>query len=71
MLPKPEKFDIDKLVNVPNGLNNSNIKLNDLDVETWNVSVNLKQLSYVVSREVDKNTKFNKGDTKVKHLENF
>ena len=64
LLLKLKKLDIDKLVNVPNVLSNLKTKLDDLDIQKWNVSVDLLQISDLVSREVVKNTKGMKRDKK-------
>ena len=64
LLLKLKKLDIDKLVNVPNVLSNLKTKLDDLDIQKWNVSVDLLQISDLVSREVVKNTKEMKRDKK-------
>ena len=70
------KLHINKLVNVPTGLNNlktkNNIKtkINDLDVvKLKTVSVDLKKLSDAVDNKVVKNTKFNTLKTTVNNLE--
>ena len=62
------KRDINKLFNVTTSLNNSKTKVDDLDVE--NLKTILVDLSDVVSKEVVKNTIFNKLNTKVNNLEN-
>ena len=49
-------------------MNNSKTKVDDLDVE--NLKTILVDLSDVVSKEVVKNTIFNKLNTKVNNLEN-
>ena len=59
------------MVNVTASLNNLKTKVDDLKVDKLKtVPVNLKKLSDVVSKVVIKNTKFNKGNTKVNSLEN-
>ena len=64
-----DKLDINKLVNVPTTLNNLKTKIDDLAVgKLKTVSVGLKKLWDVVSKEVVKNTKFNKLNTKVNEL---
>ena len=64
------KLGINKLVNVPTGLNNLKTKVDDLDVgKLENVPVDLKKLSDVVDGEVAKNTKFNTLKTKINNLE--
>ena len=58
------------MVNVPTSLNNSKIKLDDLDVgKLKTVPIDLKKLSDVVANEVVKNAKFNTLKTKVNSLE--
>ena len=48
-------------------MNNVKTKVDDLDVhKSKNVLLDLKKLSYVGSKKVVKNTKFNKLNTKVK-----
>ena len=60
------KLDINKLVNVPTGLNNLETKIDDLDVDKLKtVLVNLKKLSDVVSKEIVKKTAYSKLNTKV------
>ena len=64
------KLGINKLVNVPAGLNNLKTKVDDLDVgKLKNVPVDLKKLNDVVDGEVAKNTKFNTLKTKINNLE--
>ena len=61
-----DKLDINKLVNVPTGLNNLETKIDDLDVNKLKtVLVNLKKLSDVVSKEIVKKTVYSKLNTKV------
>ena len=65
-----DKLDINRLVNVPNSLNNSKTKVNDLDVgKMKTVPVDLKNLSDVVANEVVKNTNSTHLKTKVNSLE--
>ena len=53
-----EKFDINKLVNVPTSLNNLKTKVDDLDVGKLKTApIDLKELSDVAANKV-KNTKF-------------
>ena len=70
---KVEKLEIAKLVNIPTSLNNSKMKVDDLDVSKLKtVSAYLKKLMYlcdVVDKEVVKNTKFNTLKTKVNNLD--
>ena len=41
-----DKLDINKLVNIPTGLNNLKTKVDDLDVDKWKtVPLDLKELS--------------------------
>ena len=55
-----DKLYINKLVNVPTGLNNLKTKVDDLNVgKRKTVSVDLEKLNDVVDNEVVKNTKFN------------
>ena len=71
MKAEVEKLDINKLVNVSNGLNNLKTKVHNLGVcKLRAVPIELKKLSDIVSKEVVKNTKFNKLNTKVNNLEN-
>ena len=66
-----DKLDSNELVNVSTGLNNLKKKVDDLDVGKLKVvSVDLKNLTAVVSKNVVKDTKFNKLNTKVNNLEN-
>ena len=65
-----DKLDINKLVNIPSGLNNLKMKVDDLDVSKLKtVPIDLKKLSDVVDNEVVKETKFNKPKAKVINLE--
>ena len=64
------KLDINKLINVPTGLNNLKTRVNDLDVGKLKaVHVDLKKLSDAVDNEVVKNTKFKLIKTKVNNLD--
>ena len=66
-----DQLDINKLVNVLTGLDNLKIEVEDLDVDKLKTfSVYLKELGDVVSKEVVKNSKFNKLNSKVNNLEN-
>ena len=59
-----DKLGINKLVKVPNSLNNVKTKVDDLDVGKLKTApIDLKNLSHVVN-EVVKNTKFNTLQTK-------
>ena len=52
MKAEAEKLDINKLVNVPSCLNNSKIKVNDLDADKLRtVLVNSKKLSDIMIKE--------------------
>ena len=65
-----DKLDINKLVNIPTGLNNLETKVDDSDVGNVKaVPINLKKLSDLVGKEVVKNTKFKKLNTKVNNSE--
>ena len=70
MKAKFDKLDFNKLANVPNALNNLKTKVEDLNVDKLKtVHIVFQRLSDVVSKEVVKNTKFNKLNTKVNNLE--
>ena len=70
MKTEVDKLGINKLVNVPSGVNNLKIKLDDLDVGKLKaVSVDLKKISDVVSKEIVKRTVYNKLNAKVNNLE--
>ena len=70
MKAEVDKQNIKNFVKVPTNLNNSKTKVDDLDVFKLKiVPIELKRLSDVVSKEVVKNTKFNKLNTKVNSLE--
>ena len=65
MKTEVDKLDINKLVNILTGLYNLKTILGDLDVgKLKNVPTDLKKLSLVVYKQVDKNTRFNKLNTK-------
>ena len=64
MLLKLNRQNINNLVKVQHDLNNSKTKVDDLDIEKFNVSVDLRQLTDVVGREFVKNTKGIKSDKK-------
>ena len=65
------KLDINKLVNVPTGLNDLKTKVDDLDVgKLKTVLINLNKLSDVVDDEVVANTIFNTLKAKVNNLQN-
>ena len=60
MKAEVEKTNINKLVNVPTGLNDLKTKIDDLDVgKLKTVNIDLNKISDVVSKEVVKNTKSN------------
>ena len=60
MKAEVEKANINKLVNVPTGLNDLKTKIDDLDVgKLKTVNTDLNKISDVVSKEVVKNTKSN------------
>ena len=64
MKAKVDKLDINKLVNILTGLYNLKTA-GDLNVSKLkNVPTDLKQLSLIVCKQVDKNTRFNKLNTK-------
>ena len=70
MNPEVVKLDINKLVNVPTSLNNLKTKVDDLDISKLkSVLVDLKKISDIVDKKVDKNTKLNTMKTKVNVLE--
>ena len=64
MFLKLKRQNINNLVKVQHDLSNSKTKVDDLDIEKFNVSVDLRQLTNVVGREVVKNTKGIKSDKK-------
>ena len=58
------------MFNVPASLSNFKTKTEQLDFDKWKtVPINLKNLSGVVSKEVIKNTEFNKLNTKINYSE--
>ena len=60
MKTEVEKTNINKLVNVPTGLDDLKTKIDDLDVgKLKTVNIDLNKISDVVSKEVVKNTKSN------------
>ena len=64
------KLDINKLTNVPTSLNNLETKVVDAYFGKLEAAlVDLKKLSYVVEKEVVKNTKINTLKTKENNLE--
>ena len=55
-----DKLDINKLINLPNSLNNLETKVDDLYIGTLKtIPVDLKQLRDAVDNEAVRNTKFN------------
>ena len=71
MKAEVDKLDINKLVNGPIGLTDLKAKEADLDLgNIKTVPVDLKKLRDVVSKEVVKNTKFNKLNAKEYKEEN-
>ena len=65
------KLHINKLVNAVTSLDNLKIEVEDLDVDKLKtVPVDWRELRDAVSKEVVKNAKFNKINSKVKKLEN-
>ena len=72
MKAEVDKFDINKLINVPTSLNNLKTKVDDLDVgKLKTVPIDLKKLNDVVDNEVVKNTKFNTLKIKVNNIEKY
>ena len=67
---KADKLDIDKLNNVPRGLNNLKTKVGNLDDgKLKTVPFDLKIFFNVVNKEVLRKTKYNKLNSKVDDLE--
>ena len=70
MKDEGDKLAINNLVNVPTSLNNVKAKVDDLDVgELKTLPINLKQLSDVVDKPIDKNAKFNTLEMEVNELD--
>ena len=70
MKDEGDKLGINNLVNVPTSLNNVKAKVDDLDVgELKTLPINLKQLSDVVDKQIDKNAKFNTLEMEVNKLD--
>ena len=70
MKDEVDKLDINKLVNVPTGLNNIKSKVHELNVgELKIVLKDLKISTDIVKNEVVKNTKFNTLKMKVNKLD--
>ena len=66
-----DKLELNKLVNFLTGLDNLRIEVEDLDVDKLKTfPVDLKELGVVVSKEVVKNSKFNKLNSKVNNSDN-
>ena len=65
-----DKLSINKLVNVPTGLNNLKTKVDDLDVgKLKSVPKHLKKLIDIIYNQNIKNTKFKKLKTEANNLE--
>ena len=70
MKDEGDKLDINNLVNVPISFNNVKAKVDDLDFgELKTLPINLKQLSHVVDKQIDKNAKFNTLEMEVNKLD--
>ena len=70
MKDEGDKLGINNLVNVPTSFNNVKAKVDDLDVgELKTLPINLKQLSDVVDKQIDKNAKFNTLEMEVNELD--
>ena len=70
MKAEVDKLDFNKLVNVETSLNNLKTKVDDLDVDKLKtVPIDLKKLGDVVDKQIVKNTRFSKLNTKVYNLE--
>ena len=66
MRPDVDKWDIDKLKNVPSNLSNLKTKVNKLDIDKLvPVAVDLSKLNDVVKNDVVKKDVYN---AKIKHL---
>ena len=66
-----DKLDINKLANVPTGLNNLKTKVDDVDVDKLKaVPVYLESLSNIVNKGDVMKTVYNKANTKVNDLKN-
>ena len=66
MKPDVDKWDIDKLKNVPSNLSNLKTKVNKLDIDKLvPVAVDLSKLNDVVKNDVVKKDVYN---AKIKHL---
>ena len=71
MKAEVDKLDINKVLHVPTGLNILKTKADNLDFgKLKTVSVDLKILSDVLNKEVVRNTKLNRQNTKANNLEN-
>ena len=69
MRAEVDKWDINKLVWII-GLNNLKTKVNNLDIDKLkDIPVDLKKVSDVVSKELVKNLKLKKINTRVNNLE--
>ena len=70
MKDEGDKLDINNLVNVSTSFNNVKAKVDDLDFgELKTLPINLKQLSDVVDKQIDKNAKFNTLEMEVNELD--
>ena len=70
MKDEGDKLDINNLVNIPISFNNVKAKVDDLDFgELKTLPINLKQLSDVVDKQIDKNAKFNTLEMEVNELD--
>ena len=70
MKDEGDKLGINNLVNVPTSLNKVKAKVDDLDLgELKTLPINLKQLSDVVDKQIDKNAKFNTLEMEVNELD--
>ena len=69
LLKEIDKVSLNKLVNIPTGLNNLKAKVNDFDVNKLKtVPVDFKKLSDMVNKALVKKTVYNKLTTKVNNL---
>ena len=70
MKDEGDKLDINNLVKVPISFNNVKAKVDDLDFgELKTLPINLKLLSDVVDKQIDKNAKFNTLEMEVNELD--
>ena len=69
LLKEIDKLSLNKLVNIPTGLNNLKAKVDDFDVNKLKtVPVDFKKLSDMVNKALVKKTVYNKLTTKVNNL---